>query len=63
MFSSRQFLRLFIPFGVVLFMLFVWTIRSADASSVVSQTWLSGDCIPQFAVQMPVFGPAAQSPE
>jgi spore coat protein A len=31
---------------------------TADASTNVAQTWLPGECIPQFAVPMPVFGPA-----
>jgi spore coat protein A len=35
---------------------------TADASSLVTQTWLPGECIPQFAVPMPVFGPAGPIP-
>ena len=35
---------------------------SADASTLVPQTALPGDCIPQFAVPVPVFGPAGQTP-
>ena len=29
----------------------------AHASALVPQTWLPGECIPQFQVKMPVFGP------
>jgi hypothetical protein len=30
---------------------------SANASTLVPQTWLPGECIPQFATPLPVFGP------
>lgn len=33
-------------------------VGSATASTLVPQTWLPGECIPQFASQLPVFGPA-----
>ena len=29
----------------------------ADASTLVPQTWMPGECIPQFQVKLPVFGP------
>ncbi len=35
---------------------------SARASTLVPQTALPGDCVPQFQVQMPVFGPAGPIP-
>ena len=35
---------------------------SAEASTLVPQSALPGACIPQFAVQMPVFGPAGDVP-
>lgn len=38
------------------------TVGSAGASTLVPQTALPGDCIPQFAVPMPVFGPAGNIP-
>ncbi len=33
-----------------------WT-GTARASETVPQTWLPGECIPQFAAPLPVFGP------
>ncbi len=41
--------------------LFSWT-AGVDASVLVPQTALPGDCVPQFAVPMPVFGPAGPIP-
>jgi len=35
---------------------------TAAASDLVPQTALPGDCIPKFAVPMPVFGPAGSIP-
>src|SRR5512135_3014309 len=35
---------------------------SADASFLVPQTALPGSCVPQFAVSLPVFGPAGPIP-
>ena len=35
----------------------VLPVGSASASILVPQTWLPGDCIPQFATPLPVFGP------
>jgi spore coat protein A len=35
---------------------------SARASTLVTQTALPGDCVPQFKVEMPVFGPAGDLP-
>jgi FtsP/CotA-like multicopper oxidase with cupredoxin domain len=35
---------------------------SASASTLVQQTALPGECIPQFAVPLPVFGPAGPIP-
>ncbi len=32
------------------------------ASQLVTQTWLPGDCIPQFVLSLPVFGPAGPIP-
>jgi len=35
---------------------------SARASTLVTQTALPGDCVPQFKVEMPVFGPGGDMP-
>lgn len=35
---------------------------TAFASTLVTQTALPGDCVPQFVVEMPVFGPAGDIP-
>jgi FtsP/CotA-like multicopper oxidase with cupredoxin domain len=35
---------------------------SARASTLVTQTALPGDCVPQFKVELPVFGPAGDVP-
>ena len=35
---------------------------SANSSELVTQKALPGDCIPQFKVEMPVFGPAGDLP-
>lgn len=48
----------FIFLGVILLGAF----GSARASTLVTQTALPGDCIPQFKVEMPVFGPAGDIP-
>jgi spore coat protein A, manganese oxidase len=40
----------------------VCTIGSAHGSSLVPQTALPGDCVPQFAAQLPVFGHADSTP-
>lgn len=37
--------------------LFTGIIGQAGASTLVPQTWLPGECIPQFQVKLPVFGP------
>ncbi len=42
--------------------LFVLTAGFADASSLVPQTALPGQCIPKWQVPMPVFGPAGTIP-
>ncbi|MCM0084074.1 bilirubin oxidase [Geomonas sp. Red32] len=34
----------------------------AEASTLVPQTWLPGQCIPQFSVPLPTFGPAGIAP-
>src|SRR5271156_6736104 len=43
-------------------MIVTWSIGSADASPLVPQTHLNGNCIPRFAVPLPVFGPAGSIP-
>jgi hypothetical protein len=43
-------------------LLVLWTIGNASASSLVEQTNLPGNCIPQFKVALPVFGPAGSIP-
>jgi spore coat protein A len=49
--------------GIVLIaVLFTLSAIDAYASTDVIQTWLPGECIPQFAVPMPVFGPAGPIP-
>lgn len=40
----------------------LWLANSANASSQTPQIPLPGDCIPQFSVPMPVFGPAGPIP-
>jgi spore coat protein A len=47
---------------MLLGILLVGTIGSAGASTLVPQTALPGDCVPQFAVPLPVFGPAGGIP-
>jgi spore coat protein A len=47
---------------VLLSVLFTLTAIDTYASTDVTQTWLPGECIPQFAVPMPVFGPAGPIP-
>jgi hypothetical protein len=47
---------------LLLVVFFLWTVQSAGASSLVPQTNLPGTCIPQFAVPLPVFGPAGSIP-
>jgi len=42
--------------------LVVWTVGSAGASSLVTQTAVPGVCVPKWAVPMPVFGPAGPIP-
>ena len=37
--------------------LLVVSAGSAAASQLIPQTWLPGDCIPQFATPLPIFGP------
>jgi len=37
-------------------------VSAVDASTLVTQTAVPGSCIPQFAVSMPVFGPAGPIP-
>ncbi len=49
-------------FSSALAFLIAWNVGSADASNLVPQTALPGACIPQFAVPMPVFGPAGPIP-
>ncbi len=34
---------------------------SVDASQLVQQTWLPGDCIPKFAAGLPIFGPGTNA--
>jgi hypothetical protein len=46
----------------LLVLFFLWTVESAGASSLVPQTNLPGTCIPQFAVRLPIFGPAGSIP-
>jgi len=46
----------------ILALLLAGTISSAGASTLVPQTNLPGGCIPQFAVNLPVFGPAGPIP-
>lgn len=49
--------------SVVSLLLFVWgSTRSSYASSLVDQTPLDPNCIPMFAVPLPVFGPAGSVP-
>jgi len=47
---------------LALSLIFLWSIGSALASALVPQTHLNGICIPQFAVPLPVFGPAGSIP-
>jgi len=43
-------------------LLLLFTVTGAGASVLVPQTALPGPCIPQFSVQLPVFGPAGDLP-
>ena len=47
---------------VMAVMLMAGTVVTADASVLVEQKALPGACIPQFAVPLPVFGPAGPIP-
>lgn len=42
--------------------LLVWPVGSSDASSLVTQTALPGQCVPKWRVPLPVFGPAGTIP-
>jgi spore coat protein A, manganese oxidase len=46
---------------IIVASLLVWAAGSVDASVLVPQTALPGICVPQWAVPMPVFGPAGQN--
>lgn len=48
-------------FGTVLFSLYA-VAGSLNASTLIPQTALPGDCIPKFQVPLPVFGPAGPIP-
>jgi len=48
--------------GLVLGIFLAGLAGSAAASTLVPQTWLPGQCIPQFASQLQVFGPAGNTP-
>lgn len=48
--------------GLLLMGIFLAGGGGVDASTLVPQTALPGDCIPKFAVPMPVFGPAGSIP-
>jgi len=48
--------------GIVLGVLLAGAVGSAAASTLVPQTWLPGECIPQFVSPLPVFGPAGNVP-
>jgi spore coat protein A len=54
MLRRTKFLQLSI---VLLAGLLIGLAGTADASTLVDQTWLPGECIPQFKVPLPVFGP------
>ncbi len=43
-------------------LILLWSGHSANASSLVPQTPLDGNCVPKFAVRLPVFGPAGSVP-
>jgi len=47
---------------VALAVLCIWRSGTTQASSLVPQTALDGNCIPKFAVPLPVFGPAGSIP-
>ena len=47
---------------ILLTCLLVWTVGSLEASTLVPQTALPGACVPQWAMPMPVFGPAGPIP-
>jgi spore coat protein A, manganese oxidase len=59
--NGRQTLRRRITCGA-LWLALLWSAGNAAASALVSQKALPGACIPQFATQMPVFGPGGDSP-
>ena len=42
--------------------LFSFGLQNAQTSTLVKQTALPGDCVPKFAVPLPVFGPAGTTP-
>ena len=42
---------------IVAAFLFVWNAGNVNASTLVPQTVLSGECIPQFKSALPIFGP------
>ncbi len=44
-------------FVIVSVLVFSGWAAGAYASTLVPQTWLPGDCIPQFSVGLPIFGP------
>ncbi len=48
--------------GILLGTILAGTVGTAGASTLVSQVAVPGICIPQFAVPMPVFGPAGPIP-
>jgi FtsP/CotA-like multicopper oxidase with cupredoxin domain len=47
----------FLEVVITVTIFFVGIIGQAGASTLVPQTWLPGECIPQFQVKLPVFGP------
>jgi spore coat protein A len=47
---------------ILLTALGIMAVGTVNASTLVPQTELPGDCIPKFAVPMPVFGPAGPIP-
>jgi spore coat protein A len=51
--KRAKLLRLVLMFVILL----AGTSGQADASTLIPQTWMPGECIPQFKVKMPVFGP------
>jgi spore coat protein A len=47
---------------ILLTALNIMAVGTVNASTLIPQTELPGDCIPKFAVSMPVFGPAGSIP-